>query len=164
MTTPEPGAPEPGLRLATAGPSASCDGGFGTGSGQGTSGYRNGMASSNTANEDEDQDEDMTPSSSPSSSSADTAEENRNNQHELHVRSVAGGPGSGGHTSVAEIDSNYEYMDIDENGDAYERQRIHTNRGNVERWLNGTYALGYGPPGNAQEEMQRFERDFGVWG
>ena len=158
MTTPGPGTPEPGLRLAAAGPGAS------RGGGQGTFGYGVGMASSDTASEDED--EDMT---SPDNSdedeggdidmtSSNATEETGNDQHEGHAGSVAG--------SVVETDSDDEDMEIDENGGVYWRQRTHTNRGNVEQWLNGTYAVGYGPrpPTNAQEEMQHFDRAFGVFG
>ena len=186
MTTPEPGAPEPALGLATAGPGASCGGGFDTGDEQGTFGYGVGIASSDTANEDEGEVMSPSPSSSSSSSSpsssspssvpssssspspsddedgdinmtfADAAEENGNDQHEGHAGSVASGQ-----TSVMEIGSDDEDMDIDENGDV---QGTHTNRGNFERWLDGTYAVGYGAPRNAQEEMQRFDRNFGVFG
>ena len=161
MTTPEPGAP-----LAAAGPGAS------RGGGQGTFGYGVGMGSSDTASEDEH--EDMT---SPDSSdedgdgdismtsldnsdedggedidtpSSDATEETGNDQHEGHAGSVA--------SSVMEMDSDDGDMEIDENGGAY------ANRGNVEQWLNGAYTVGYGRPRNAQEDMQHFDRDFGILG
>ena len=133
MTTPEPGTPEPGLRLADAGPGAS------RGGGQGTFGYGVGMASSDTASEDEHEDpdssdegenggEDMASSNnsdedgdgdinmtSPDNSdedeggdidmtSFDGTEENGNDQYEGHAGSVAG--------SVMGIDSDDEDMEI----------------------------------------------------
>ena len=167
MTTPGPGAPEPGLGPAAARPGASCGGGFAAGDAQGTFRYGVGMASSDTPSSSSLS---ASPSSSlpspPSSSSSPSPDgdgdinmENWNEQHEGHAGSVVGGQ-----TPVMEIDSDDEDMDIDKNGNVYDEQRIHTNRENVERWLDGAYAVGYGPPRGAQEEMQHFDRHFGAFG
>ena len=160
MTTPEPGAPEPGLGPAAAGSGASCGGGFGAGGGQGTSGYGVGMGSSDTANGGEDEDMSFSDNSDQGEDGdsnitpSDTAEENGRDQHEGNTGSVAGGQ-----TSVMEIDSNDEDMEIYEK---YEKQGTHTKLVNVERWLKGTYAVGYGSPRNAQKEMEYCDRGFGA--